>query len=175
MFPPELMREWCHDILSASNHCVKSGVYLKWLSVDQLYVSATGRLVIGGFGEGAVMADQAKPRPAPTGGADGDKDEKDDKHKHGKDKHKHSKEKDKEKDKHKHRKDKDKAGDRDKEREKDKPATPLPCLSTTAPEIILGAAASRSSTYWVAGAVMVHLVAGKPLVRVSISAHPYID
>ena len=46
------------------------------------------------------------------------------------------------------------------------PAASLPSLVTTAPEVVLGAAASAEASVWAAGAVCVHIVTGKPLIKV---------
>ena len=36
-----LAREWCRDVLRAVGHCVRAGVYFRWISIDQ--VKCSGR------------------------------------------------------------------------------------------------------------------------------------
>lgn len=45
-------------------------------------------------------------------------------------------------------------------------AASLPSLVTTAPEVVLGGCASAESSVWAAGAVCVHIITGKPLIKV---------
>ena len=44
--------------------------------------------------------------------------------------------------------------------------TLFPCLAATAPEIVAGGKASPASSVWVAGAVCVHILIGKALIKV---------
>ena len=135
-----LARDWCRDILAAVGHCVGCGVYFRYLPLDQVVVLSCGRAVLCGLG-GAVLATSAA-----VADRDNDKDKDKEKEKAGKGSGSG-------------------AGAGGGGGDGGGSAGGLPSLVTTAPEVVLGAAASPASSVWAAGAVCAHIITGKPMVK----------
>ena len=115
-----------------------SGIAFKWLSVDQLFLSREGRLVLGGL-DGAVLARSSANLPLS--------------------------------DEQARRRSKAKRSESSSDKGAVKPLVPLSQLSTSAPEVVLGAAACEATGMFAAGAVCAILLTGQPAIKVSYTLH----
>lgn len=50
-----LAKDLCKDLILAIQHCTNCGVYFKWLSLDQIYISNEGKLLIGGLSGASIV------------------------------------------------------------------------------------------------------------------------
>ena len=49
-----LALSWCRDILGAVEHCVRHGVYFRWIALEQIGITAGGRVLLCGL-NGAIL------------------------------------------------------------------------------------------------------------------------
>ena len=52
--PASLALCWCRDILGAVEHCVRHGVYFRWIALEQIGITAGGRVLLCGL-NGAIL------------------------------------------------------------------------------------------------------------------------
>jgi serine/threonine protein kinase len=69
----------------------------------------------------------------------------------------------------------EKEKEKHREREKDNGQSTLPSLVTTSLEIIMGAKPSPQTSVWAVGAVCVHIISGKPLIKAGSSDEKHLQ
>ena len=63
--PASLALSWCRDVLGAVEHCVRHGVYFRWIALEQLGITAAGRVLLCGL-NGAILGTHSTPHPLNT-------------------------------------------------------------------------------------------------------------
>ena len=171
-----------------------SGIYLRWLSAEHIYITSEGRLQVGGL-TGAVLASSKNTVFTPHAGASGavELDTSDEyniallteklteqKEKHRRDSKEQSKTHKKKYAKKKYLMDEEDEEDenngnnhtnRVEEKLKNlarKLDLPRSCLYNIAPEVLLGGAATAESSVFTAGALCGQILTGKQLIKVSV-------
>jgi hypothetical protein len=139
------LQSLCRDIIHAISHCVSSGVYMKWIGIEECYISDKGRLVIAGL-SGAVSSYTNTEFTKPVC------------------------EILKSYEKHKY---KNEHGESLSRNEAD--LSELPHLPTTAPEIVCGAVASTTSSIWVAGILCAVILIGKSPIKAGVSRKKHMQ
>lgn len=128
-----------HDLISAISHCDNCGVTFKWLNPEEIYISPNGTLVLGGFGGASIISGNIMHNSSVDDASLAAKK----------------------------RKLNDDDANKDQSRsQKDDSVINSPCISTTAPEVILGGKATYKSSVWCAGAICCLVASGKPIIPI---------
>ena len=127
-----------HDLISAINYCDNCGITFKWLNPEEIYIAPNGTLMLGGFSGANIANGSIVGVGASVDDATSSA---------------------------KRRKLNDANVSKDQSRQnKDDSVFNSPCISTTAPEVILGGNSTYKSNIWCAVSICCLIISGKPII-----------